>query len=157
MRNIITTGLICSAALVAATQLSAQVTAASDVTNPVASIFSRGFTQAFGAPPAPPPELVSTPAMLDVLCTERADAFLTLAVYVGTPENEASRHAIALLKGGTDATRVARPLYDTFVRAGADAGEVSRLIDATNGLLAAGRPEVAAVATAVNRYNGVVS
>jgi hypothetical protein len=157
MRIIITTGLICSAALVAATQLNAQVTAASDVTNPVASIFSRGFTQAFGAPPAPPPELISTPAMLDVFCIERADAFLMFSTFVGTPQSEATHRALALLKGGVDASQVARPMYDEFVRAGADPAEVSRLIDASNGLLATGRPEVATVATAVNRYNAIVS
>jgi hypothetical protein len=157
MSRIVVTNVISAALLVVATSVSAQRTNQSDVTGVFPpGVISRGFTQAFGAPPAPPPELISTPAMLDALCIERADAFLTMAVLPFSNETSAHRKAFALLKGGASATQVARPMYDALVSAGADATQTSALLDASNGLLAAGALDVASVAKAVGRYNTLV-
>jgi hypothetical protein len=155
--RIVVTNLICAAALLAGSSLSAQRTNQSDATGAFPpGVFSRGFTQAFAAPPAPPPVLVTTPEMVSALCIERSDAFLTMATLSLSPENNAERLVFGLLKGGTSADQSARPVYDALVRAGADPAQTSALIDATNGLLAGQTTEVTTVANAVGRYNTLV-
>src|SRR5262245_25344940 len=155
VRHLIVTSLLGSAVLAAASSVCAQATNASDMTNPIGHAFSRRFAErAIAAMPAPP-ELISTEAILNAMCGARADALLMFALIKDT--DEAARMAAALLKGGAGAAQVARPLYDRFVAAGADATAVNKLIDATNGLLLPERPTVAAVDDAVSGYNAVVS
>jgi hypothetical protein len=157
MPRIVVTKVISAALLVVATSVSAQRTNQSDATGVFPpGVISRGFTQAFGAPAAPAPELISTPAMVDALCIERADAFLTTAILPFSNETSAERNTLALLRGGTSAAQVARPIYDALVGAGADAAQTSALLEATNGLLAAERPDVSDLAKAISRYNNLV-
>ena len=155
--RIVVTNVLCAAALLAGSSLSAQRTNQSDATGAFPpGVFTRGFTQAFAAPPAPPPVLVTTPEMVSALCIERSDAFLTMATLSLSTENNAQRLVFGLLKGGTSADQSARPLYDALVGAGADPAQTSALIDATNGLLAGQTTEVTSVANAVGRYNTLV-
>jgi hypothetical protein len=94
--------------------------------------------------------------MLSALCIERADAFITMSTLSLSSETSAQRMVFSLLKGGTSAQQVARPLYDALVSSGADPRQTSALIDATNGLLASGHTDVSSVANAVGRYNSLV-
>ena len=157
MMRLVVTNVICAAALLAGSSLSAQRTNQSDATGAFPpGVISRGFTQAFAAPPAPPPVLISTPEMLSALCIERADAFITMSTLSLSSETSAQRMVFGLLKGGTSADMSARPIYDALVSAGADARQTSALIDATTGLLATGHTDVTSVANAVGRYNSLV-
>jgi hypothetical protein len=151
MRRTIHTALFSLAVLASFEAVSAQRSSQSDATGAVANLFSRGYTRAFGAPPAPPPTLIVTPAILDALCIERAHALLTYVL-----ARDAERTVLALLRGGSDAAAASQRLTAVYLHAGADAGDVETLISATNGLLRPERPEVPAVAAAINAYNELV-
>ncbi|HET9439914.1 MAG TPA: hypothetical protein VFO52_07070 [Longimicrobiales bacterium] len=157
MRRMVVAGVLCSALYLWADDASAQRTRMSDASGPAIGLFSRGVVRAFGAPPAPPPVLITTPAMLDALCLERADAFLVLATLATTVETSAQRKVLALLRGGLAADAAAGSLLDIFVAAGAGPAEVEQLLQDTHSLLTPERPEVADVAAAVNSYNTMVA
>lgn len=156
MRRTVLTAVICVAALASAEAVSAQRTSQSDATGAVASLFSRGFTRAFAAPPAPPPTLIVTPPILEALCVERADALLTYATLSTEASNTAERTVLTLMRGGAGATEAGQRLTSVFVGAGAGANQVDALISASNGLFRADRPEVPDVSAAVSAYNTLV-
>ena len=81
---------------------------------------------------------------------------MTMSTLSLSTETSAQRMVFGLLKGGTSAQQVARPLYDALVSAGADPRQTSALIEATDGLLASGPTDVSSVANAVGRYNSLV-
>lgn len=153
MRRVVAASVLCSAVLFSAGNVNAQRGNMSDATGATLGLFSRGVVRAFGAPPAPPPTLIVSPAMLDALCVERADAMITYATLATTAETAAERSALALLIGGPAGDAAAQSMLETFVKAGAGLAETDQLLRAAYGLLAPGQPEVVNVAAAVTRYN----
>ena len=98
MKRIIALGCVLGTALLTATQASEQRSFMSDASGTNPHLFSRGVVRAFGAPPAPPPVLLVTPAIMNALCLERADALLTYALLSNEADTKADYHALAGLR-----------------------------------------------------------
>ncbi|HEY0304652.1 MAG TPA: hypothetical protein VGC44_06755 [Longimicrobiales bacterium] len=159
MRRIVIVSLLCSVLSLWADIASAQrstMRTMSDGTGANVSLFSRGFVRVFGAPPAPPPQPIVLPEMLNALCLERADAMLVYAALAPSVDTRAERTALALLLGGPEAESAGRTMFDALIASGIGIGEVDGLLTASHGLLAPSQPDVINVGTAVTRYNSLV-
>jgi hypothetical protein len=101
--------------------------------------------------------LLITPAILDALCVERADAILTFATLARRAETEPQRTVLSLLRGATAGESAGTQMLQQFVLAGASLEQTEQLLTASYGLLAPNELATVDVAAAVDRYNQFVT